>query len=135
MQKKILRDNVDKYVSENVFKNLAFYPNRFVLTSERDGYNHLYLYDLNGSLIKKPLTANSSSKSFYGYDTADGSFYFSANPADDPMHTAVYRSDSKGKIEKLSAEEGDNSAIFSKNMKYYMNVYSNIRTPYVTTPL
>ena len=49
------------------------------------------------------------------------------------MHTAVYRSDSKGKIEKLSAEEGDNSAIFSKNMKYYMNVYSNIRTPYVTT--
>lgn len=45
--KKILRDNVDKYVSENVFKNLVFYPNRFVLTSERDGYNHLYLYDLN----------------------------------------------------------------------------------------
>ena len=53
--KKILRDNVDKYVSENVFKNLAFYPNRFVLTSERDGYNHLYLYDLNGSLIKKAV--------------------------------------------------------------------------------
>ena len=131
--KKILRDNVDKYVSENVFKNLAFYPNRFVLTSERDGYNHLYLYDLNGSLIKKAVDGKLIVKSFYGYDTADGSFYFSANPADDPMHTAVYRSDSKGKIEKLSAEEGDNSAIFSKNMKYYMNVYSNIRTPYVTT--
>lgn len=131
--KKILRDNVDKYVSENVFKNLAFYPNRFVLTSERDGYNHLYLYDLNGSLIKKAVDGQLIVKSFYGYDTADGSFYFSANPADDPMHTAVYRSDSKGKIEKLSAEEGDNSAIFSKNMKYYMNVYSNIRTPYVTT--
>lgn len=104
-----------------------------MLTSERDGYNHLYLYDLNGSLIKKAVGGQLIVKSFYGYDTADGSFYFSANPADDPMHTAVYRSDSKGKIEKLSAEEGDNSAIFSKNMKYYMNVYSNIRTPYVTT--
>ena len=104
-----------------------------MLTSERDGYNHLYLYDLNGSLIKKAVDGKLIVKSFYGYDTADGSFYFSANPADDPMHTAVYRSDSKGKIEKLSAEEGDNSAIFSKNMKYYMNVYSNIRTPYVTT--
>ena len=112
--KKILRDNVDKYVNENIFKNLAFYPNRFVLTSERDGYNHLYLYDLNGSLIKKAVDGQLIVKSFYGYDTADGSFYFSANPADDPTHTAVYRSDSKGKIEKLSAEEGDNSAIFSK---------------------
>lgn len=73
---KILRDNVDKYVSENVFKNLVFYPNRFVLTSERDGYNHLYLYDLNGSLIKKAVGGQLIVKSFYGYDTADGSFYF-----------------------------------------------------------
>ncbi len=131
--KKILRDNVDKYINENVFQNLKFYPNRFVLTSERDGYNHLYLYDLNGSLVRKvtdgPLIVNS----FYGYDTETGNFYFSANRAEDPLHTAVYRSDSKGNITKLSAQEGSNRAIFSADMKHYINIYSNINTPYVTT--
>ncbi|MCD8318584.1 MAG: S9 family peptidase [Paraprevotella sp.] len=131
--KKILRDNVDKYINENVFQNMEFYPNRFVLMSERDGYNRLYLYDFNGSLIKKVTAGKLIVGSFYGYDIASGDFYFSANDADDPLHSAIYRTDSKGKTEKLSQQEGDNSAIFSKNMKYYMNIYSNINTPYVTS--
>lgn len=131
--KKILRDNVDKYVNENVFQNLAFYPNRFVLNSERDGYNQLYFYDLNGSLVKKVTNGNLIVRSFYGYDATDGSFFFSANKADDPVHSAVYRVDSKGNLTCLSAQEGENTAIFSKTMKYYMNVYSNISTPYVTS--
>lgn len=131
--KKILRDEVDKYINENIFRNLAFYPNRFVLTSERDGYNHIYLYDLNGSLVKKVTDDKLIVKNFYGYDTNDGNFYFSANHADDPMRTYIYRSDGKGKTVKLSSQEGEHSAIFSKNLKYYMDVYSNIRTPYVTS--
>lgn len=131
--KKILRDQVDKYINENVFHNLKFYTNRFVLMSERDGYNRLYLYDFNGSLIKKSGSGPIIVKSFYGYDETDGSFYFSANSANDPAHSNVYRFDSKGKTEQLSSQSGENSAIFSKNFKYYMNVYSNISTPYVTS--
>ena len=131
--KKILRDNVNKYINENVFHNLSFYPDRFVLTSERDGYNHLYLYDLNGSLLKKMTDDKLIVSSFYGYDATDGSFFFSATRADDPIHTAIYRTDGKGHTVKLSAREGCHSAIFSRNMKYYMNVYSNISTPYVTS--
>ena len=131
--KKILRDEVDKYVNENVFRNLAFYPNRFVLTSERDGYNHIYLYDFNGSLVGKVTPEKLIVRDFYGYDPESGNYYFSANHADDPAHTAVYRSNSKGEVTKLSTQEGDNSAVFSKTLKYYINVYSNIHTPYVTT--
>ena len=131
--KKILRDEVDKYVNENVFRNLAFYPNRFVLTSERDGYNHIYLYDFNGSLVGKVTPEKLIVRDFYGYDPESGNYYFSANHADDPAHTAVYRSNNKGEVTKLSTQEGDNSAVFSKTLKYYINVYSNIHTPYVTT--
>lgn len=131
--KKILRDNVDKYVNENVFQNLKFYANRFVIMSERDGYNHLYLYDFNGSLVKKVNPDKLVITSFYGYDETDGSFYFAANHADDPVHSDIYRYDNKGKLEKLSAKSGENSAIFSKGLKYYMNVYSNINTPYITS--
>lgn len=131
--KKILRDNVDKYISESVFNNTVFYDNRFIMTSERDGYNHLYLYDLNGSLIRKVTNGKLVVRDFYGYDPADGNCYFSANEANDPMHTAIYRSDSKGKTIKLSVAEGEHNAIFSKSLKYYMNIYSNINTPYVTS--
>lgn len=132
--KKILRDNVDKYINENIFQNIEFYSNnRFVLTSERDGYNHLYLYDMNGSLVRKVTEGKLVVRDFYGYDMTDGSFFFSANDADDPMHNAVYRADSKGKLTKLSTRTGDHSAIFSKTMKYYMDVFSDINTPYITS--
>lgn len=131
--KKVLRDNVDKYICENVFHNLSFLPGRFVLPSERDGYNHLYLYDLNGTLIKKISSGNMVVKAFYGYDEKSGSFYFLANEALSPMNTAVYCCDKKGRITKITKEKGTNTAIFSKNMKYFMNVYSNINTPYITS--
>lgn len=129
----VLRDDVDKYISENVFKNIKFYPDRFVVPSERDGYNHLYFYNLNGTLIKQVPEGNLIVKDFYGYDAADGSFYYSANNVDDPIHTIVCRTDTKGKTTTLSTQEGDNSAVFSTNYKYFLNVYSNISTPYVTT--
>ena len=128
--KKILRDEVDKYINENVFHNLSFCADRFVLTSERDGYNHLYLYDLNGTLVKKVTDDGLIVRNFYGYDAAEGYFYFSANRADDPLHKAIYKSNGKGNAEKISTQEGDHNAIFSKNLKYYMDIYSNIRTPY-----
>lgn len=131
--KKVVRDNVDKYISEKVYTNLKFYPDRFVLMSERDGYNHLYVYSLNGSLIDKIAQDKMVVNDFYGYASADGSYYYSATMVDDPSRTAIYRTDKKGKTTKLSDKVGQNSAIFSKGMKYYMNVYSNINTPFITT--
>lgn len=131
--KKVLRDEVKKYISETVYTNLKFYDDRFVMMSERDGYNHLYAYNLNGSLLKKVTQGKMVVKEFYGYNPNNGSYYYAANMADDPMHTAIYRTDKNGKTEKLSEATGQHSALFSKGMKYYMDVYSNINTPFVTS--
>lgn len=131
--KKILRDNVDKYINENVFHSLAFYPNRFVLMSERNGYNQLYLYDFNGSLVKSVNSGKTVVKTFYGYDVTSGRFYFSGCEADAPTQTNIYCSDLKGKTTIISKGKGSHSAIFSKTMKYYMNVRSDINTPYITS--
>jgi dipeptidyl-peptidase-4 len=49
------------------------------------------------------------------------------------MQRTVYKTDAKGKTIKLSTEAGTNNATFSKNFKYFMNVYSNLNTPPVTT--
>lgn len=131
--KKVVQDKVDKYINETVFRNLAFYDNQFVLASERNGYNHLYLYDLNGNL-KRPLTNGKMVvQDFYGMNPHTGMAYFSACMTDDPMHTYIYSSDAKGRITKLSTQTGCHDAVFSKNFNYYMNVFSNATTPTVTT--
>ena len=39
----------------------------------------------------------------------------------------------QGKKTKLSKQEGTHKAIFSNNMKYYINTFSNINTPPVIT--
>ena len=130
--KLIVRDQVDKYITEEPYKNLQVFDGGFVLMSERSGYNHLYLYDLNGTLKRQITTGNFVVKAFYGYNPATGDCFFASNE-EGPLYQAVYRADAKGNITKLSQQQGSNSATFSSTFKYYMNVYSNITTPPVTT--
>ncbi|MBP5770441.1 MAG: S9 family peptidase [Bacteroidaceae bacterium] len=130
--KLIVRDQVEKYITEEPYKNLHLFDGGFVLMSERSGFNHLYLYDLNGTL-KRPLTSGQFVvTSFYGYDSKTGETYF-ASDEQGPQYRAVYRADAKGKVTSLSQQRGTNNAVFSKNFKYFMNTYSSVTTPPVTT--
>ena len=130
--KLLVRDQVDKYITEDPYKALQVMDEGFVLMSERSGYNHLYLYDMNGSLKRTLTSGNYVVKAFYGYNPATGDCYFAGNQ-EGVQYQAVYRADAKGNVVKLSQQQGTNSATFSKNFKYFMNVYSNITTPPVTT--
>ncbi len=129
--KLVVRDNVDKYIADGAYTTQKFYSRHFVIMSERDGYNHLYLYNLNGQLVRQLTKGNFVVTAFYGYDEKTGECYYAATDGC-PMRTAVFRADAKGRVKKLSAASGQNSAIFSRSMKYFMNVYSNINTPPVT---
>lgn len=130
--KLVVRDNVDKYITEQAYTKTPFYQNRFILMSERDGYNHIYLYDFTGKLVRQITKGEYVVTDFYGYDEKTGECYFAAY-MDGPTRKAVYKIDVKGRLTKLSDKVGTNDATFSKTMKYYMNVYSNINTPPVTT--
>ena len=130
--KLIVRDQIDRYVTEEPYKNLQLLPGEFILMSERDGWNHAYLYDFNGTLKRQLTRGQFVVKNFYGYNPQTGECFYAANE-EGPQYQAVYRSDAKGKVTQLSTQRGTNSAVFSKNFRYYLNVYSNITTPPVTT--
>ena len=130
--KLIVRDQVEKYITEDPYKQLQLFHDGFVLLSERDGWNHAYLYDFNGTLKRRLTQGQFVVRDFYGYDPKTGDSYYSANE-EGPQYQAVYRADAKGRVTRLSQQRGTNAAIFSKNFKYYLNVYSNITTPPVTT--
>lgn len=129
----IVREQAECYVTEGALKNFEVTPGGFVLMSERSGYKHLYLYDLNGTLRKQLTNGNYEVTSFYGYDTKTGTTYFASNQ-ESPLRRSVYKSDAKGRLTRLSSSAtGTNSAIFSKNFRYYMNTWSDINTPTITT--
>ncbi len=130
--KLIVRDQMDKYVTEEPYKNLQLFADGFVLASERSGFNHLYLYDLNGTLRRQITQGDFVVKSFYGYNPQTGDCFFAGNQ-EGAIYQAVYRADAKGKVTKLSQQQGTNNAIFSKNFRYFINTFSNVSTPPIVT--
>jgi dipeptidyl-peptidase-4 len=130
--KMVVRDESDTYIDENVLDNVKFYSNGFGMLSERDGYSHLYWYAPSGTLQKQVTKGKFEVTDFYGYDSQTGSFFVATNE-ESPMRKAVYKIDKNGKKTKLSTQVGINSASFSQNMKYFINSYTNLNTPNVTT--
>lgn len=130
--KMALQEKNDKYLRESAYTDLTFYPDGFAMLSERTGFQHLYWYNLNGQLLRTVTKGDFEVSDFYGYDAATQKFYY-ASHEEGPTKKAVYCADKNGKVTRLSTESGQNSATFSKNCRYFMNVWSNMTTPPVTT--
>lgn len=129
----IVREQAERYVPEEMFGAFQTTPGGFVMMSERSGYKHLYLYDLNGTLRRQLTSGDYEVKAFYGYDSKSGTTYYASNQ-ESPLRRSIYKSDAKGKVTKLSqTATGTNNAIFSTTFRYFMNTWSDINTPSVYT--
>ena len=123
-----VEDKVDKYIKEDVLADVKITDKHILLPSERDGYNHLYLYNLNGQLLRQIVNDKYVVSSVYGYDEQTGDTYFAANPRG-PLEQQVMVAHANGKTEVLTARAGVNYAIFSKNFKYFINIWSDVDHP------
>ena len=123
-----IEDQVDKYIKEEVLEDVQITDKHILLPSERDGYNHLYLYNLNGQLQRQIVTDKYEVTSVYGFDEQTGDTYFAANP-NGPMEQQVMVAPANGKMEVLTPKAGMNKAIFSQNFKYFINSWSDIDHP------
>ena len=103
---------------------------RFVWTSEQDGYNHVYLYNLKGKLEKQLTKGDWEVTDFYGVDEKNDRIFFQA-AKDDPLRRHVYSAKLKnGKdLEQLTRQKGVNAAQFSSTFDYFVNTYSNLNSP------
>ena len=128
----IVREETERYIPDKVYEQFQLVEGGFVLMSERSGFAHLYLYDLNGTQKRQLTSGEWPVTAFYGYDAKTSTTYY-ASAQESPLRRAVYKSDQKGRVTKLSTQEGTNSALFSKNLKYFLNVYSSLNTPPVYT--
>ena len=104
-----------------------------ILTSEKSGFNHIYLYDIDGTFKRQITKGDWEVTQFLGYDEAKKLFYYQA-AAVSPLQREIYAVDIKGKrSKKMSTDVGTNSAVFSNGFKYYINYFSNTKTPTLVT--
>ena len=127
-----IEDQVEKYIKEEVLDDVQITDKHILLPSERDGFNHLYLYNLKGELQRQIVTDKYEVRAVYGYDEKTGDTYFAANPSS-PLEQQVMVAHANGKLETLSPKAGVNRAIFSQDFKYFINSWSDINHPLVYT--
>ena len=127
--KVIFNESCDTYI--DITDNLTFLDNKqqFIWTSEHDGFNHIYLYNMQGKLLKQITKGNWDVTKFIGINNKTGTVYY-ISAESSPMERDLYsiKTSGAGK-KKLSARKGTNDARFSKNFKYYINFHSDANTP------
>ncbi|WP_038531944.1 S9 family peptidase [Formosa agariphila] len=126
--KLVLTDTDDAYV--DVTDNLTFLEdNSFIWTSEKDGYNHIYHYKKDGTLINQITSGNWEVTSYYGFDKQTKKIFYQS-VENGSINRDVYSIGLNGKNKtRLSKEEGTNSAAFSADFTYFINTYSSATTP------
>ena len=126
----VMLDEKSKYYID-IHDNLTFLDNgkEFIWTSEKDGYNHIYLYGMDGK-EKIALTAGDYDvTAFYGVDEKKKKVYFQAADRT-PMEKRVFEIGYKGKKPRvLDKRSGTSNATFSSTYDYYILSNSTLNTP------
>lgn len=122
------------YIEETNYDHFIFIDNnRFLMTSERSGYYHVFLHTLDRSAKFTELTtSNWDVTDVFGYDELTGLVWFVAATSS-PINREIWTVDLKGKMRKVSDEEGTHRPQFSTNFKYYIDNFSDANTPSVYT--
>lgn len=115
----------------DITDDLYFLPDgkHFYISSEKEGYNQIYLYDMKGNLVKKLTETKWDITKIYGYDAKHKRIYFQAADRN-PLDRSILYVDLKGKITPVIQLEGTNNAVFSQNFDLLINYNSTINSPY-----
>lgn len=131
----ILNEKTDTYFDIEVLDDLTYLNNgkQFIYTSEADGYKHLYLYSIQGTLIRKLTTGNFEITEFKGFDEKSKTcYYISTEVSPLERHFYSVSFDGKKKI-KLSEAEGAHQVNMSRDFQFYIDHHSSAAHPTIVT--
>ncbi|UUW10512.1 S9 family peptidase [Flavobacterium plurextorum] len=126
--KVVLNEKDKAYV--DVTDNLTFLKdNSFIWTSEKDGFNHIYLYDKTGKLKNQVTKGNWEVVSYYGFDEKTKTIFYQSTE-NGSINRDVYRIGLDGKNKaRLTSKTGTSAATFSPNFQYFITTYSSASQP------
>jgi dipeptidyl-peptidase-4 len=129
--KTILSETSETYVDMDYNDNFLFLPDEkgFISTSEKDGFKHVYQYDLNGNLTRQITKGEWEVTELVAVDYKTGKVYY-LSTEQSPMERHFYSIDLNGKRKKLlTPEEGTHSINMSPDQQYYIDAYSTVSMP------
>ena len=128
----IVEERSQKFVNyARMWRQFIHEGKQLLWASERDNWNHLYLYDVEkGKVIRQVTKGAWCLREVQRVDEEKGVIYFSAsgvNPQEDPYLIHYYKIGLDGKnMVALTPEEGNHSATYSYDYRYLVDTYSKV---------
>ncbi|SNC77206.1 dipeptidyl-peptidase-4 [Hymenobacter gelipurpurascens] len=132
--KVVLTDTDKAYVEVNDDLRYLEGGKEFLFSSEKDGYRHLYLYDMKGKPVRQLTKGNWEITSIDGFDEKKGIVYYTSTEAS-PLQRHLYRIDLKGKGKTRLSEAGPGNDVvnMSADTRYFLNYHSQAGEPQVVS--
>ena len=138
----LIEETNPKYINYNLQRRIDLQDGKHIIwTSERDGRNHIYLYDRQkGKLVRQVTKGDFYVRNILHVDEKEQTIYFSANgwsgkgrESEDPYFIHYYKVKFDGRsLTCLTPEEGNHEATFTGDMRYLIDTYSTVTQPPVT---
>ena len=125
--KTLFEEKDDQYVEPE--HSLIFVPNqndKFLWLSSKENYKQLYLYNINGKLIKKVTEGDWDITDFMGFDKHN-KIYFQA-ATNFGLERQIFKTTLKGKQVQITKQKGTHKATLNQN-GFLIDKFSNIVTP------
>ncbi|HBG71992.1 MAG: hypothetical protein A2W93_05410 [Bacteroidetes bacterium GWF2_43_63] len=125
--KTLFEEKSDRYVEPATpFVFLPGSADKFICQSQRDGYNHLYLFNTEGKLLKQLTSGSWMVTEFGGFDAKGEKIWFTATK-DSPLENHAYILNIKdGKITKITAESGTHTVFLTKDFSLVCDYFSSV---------
>lgn len=111
---------------------ITFLPwdaNKFIYQSQRDGFNHLYLYGTDGKLIKQLTSGDWLVKDLLGFDAKKKEMIIASTEVS-PLQSNLFRVNiSTGKRTPLGSAEGIHNGKLNPSGRYLIDQYSSPTVP------
>ena len=120
----IYRETSDKYVEPmHPIQFLPWDATKFIMQSQRGGYNHLYLYNTNGECLRQLTSGSWVVMDVIGFNKRQKSIIIKAN-REHPLYHSLYSVDMTGKMQRIDTTDGVHSASLSPSGNYLVDRFS-----------
>jgi dipeptidyl aminopeptidase/acylaminoacyl peptidase len=136
------RTLIDEQTSTFIYESRLFThylteSDEMFMTSEKDGWRHIYLFNLlTGQQTRQVTKGDWIVRNIDSIDTKKKEIWFSAsgmNPGEDPYYVHYYRIGFDGQhLFPLTPAKGNHIVSFSPDKKYYVDAWSEINVPTIT---
>ena len=130
LDKTLFEEKHDKYVEpQTPVRFLPGSDDRFIWMSRRDGYNHIYLYNTEGELIKQLTQGPWEVTGVEGFDDKGKQLYFSST-RESPLERHLYRVNiPSGRMSRLTSQPGYHRPLIKDGGQYIIDRYTSTETP------